>query len=368
MTLTRHTVAALFTFASLLAAGCAATTGPTPPWAELAAFPRAQDAPRLAVYGGLNKHLPRYRAVSALETFLYGPHSSETFFLRNPQGLALLGRRILVCDQGLPDLVAIDLNTGRTAPFCDQDHRPRCPVNVTTDHLDRVYVADTTLHAVLVYDADGRFLEQLTPAGEDPEKFRPCGLTVGADVLYVGNLAPPARLERFELTTRRWLTPFSPPTGSPALIAPTGVCPAPDGSILIADAVRGLLHRVTPEGRWLAPLGSPGRGPGQFVRPKQVCCTAAGLILVSDAGRQSVVVLDARGRPFAEIHEAPEAWDGWTLPTGLLLVDPALLPPQPGCGTDPPQQCVIVSDALGKPSLTLLGIVGPQPAEVAYGS
>lgn len=354
----------------LLATGCATGPGARPAWSELAAFPQPGAVPRLAVYGGLNKHLPKYRAVSALESFLYGPHSSESFFLRNPQGMTMLGERILVCDQGLPDVVAIDLNSGKTAPWCDQDHRPRCPVDITTDGAGQVFVADTTVRAVLVYEAGGKFVEELTP-GEGPAGgFRPCGLAVGGDVLYVGNLDA-RRLERFDLASGAWLSPFSPPAGSPSLVAPTGVWVTPEDVILIADAVRGVVHRVTTLGRWLEALGSPGRGPGQFVRPKQVCCTASGLILVSDAGRQSVLVLDAQGRHFAEIREAPEAWEGWTLPMGLLLLDSASvqsLTVRAAGGMTLPDQCVIVSDSLGKPSLTLLGLVERGAAEVAYGS
>jgi hypothetical protein len=245
-------------------------------------------------------------------------------------------------------------------------------VDVATDDGGKVYVTDVTLRCVLVYEANGRFVEQLAP-GDAPgsDRFRPCGLAVADGVLYVGNVAG-RRLDRFNLVAHQWLASFSPPSDRPSLMAPTGVCIGPGGVILIADAVQGMVHRVTVGGEWLEPLGRPGRGPGQFVRPKQVCCTPSGLILVVDAGRQSVVALDSGGRLFAEIRESGDSWGGWTLPMGVAVLPPAamraLAEHQVAGQTTLPPVSVIVSDSLGRPSLTLLGVVGERAAEVTDAS
>ncbi|MBN2563191.1 MAG: hypothetical protein JXQ75_19890 [Phycisphaerae bacterium] len=366
MNLTRVMIAV--SLSGLLAAGCVSSRAAPQAWSELASYPRSDAVPRLAVYGSLATHLPAYRAASTLETFLYGPDATEDLALRNPQGMAAIGDRLLVCDQGWPDVAVIDLRTGKIDSWCDPDHAPQCPVDVTTDHAGKVYVADTTRHCVLVYGANGKFVEQLAPGDTAGDQFRPCGLAVVDGVLCVGNLAG-RRLDRFDLAAHQWLASFSPPPERPSCMAPTGVCEGPGGVILVADAVQGMIHRVTVGGEWLEPLGRPGRGPGQFVRPKQVCCAPSGLILVVDAGRQSVVVLDSGGHAFAEIREHPGTWDGWTLPMGLLVLPPAamqvLAEHQVAGQAVLPQVCIVVSDSLGKPSLTLLGVVGDQATEVA---
>jgi sugar lactone lactonase YvrE len=334
----------------------------------LASFPAADVSPRVAVYGSLHKHLPAYKPVSALEVFLYGPQETDPHLLRHPQGMTVVGERLLICDQGVPDVVALNLSTGKSESWCDPDHRPRCPVGIAADAGGRVYVSDTTIRAVLVYGPDGKFVEQLEGEAGTTGNFRPCGLLVADGVLYVGNLAA-RKVDRFDLASGRWLSPFSPPEGAGPLIAPTGLGLTPDGTILVADAVAGVVHRVSSDGRWAEPLGSRGRGPGSFVRPKQVCCTYAGLILVSDAGRQSVLVFDAEGRYLAEVLGQPDGWGGWTLPMGLVSLPDgavrALAAEAPGGGRLTGRDCVIVSDSLGKPSLTVLGILDNRGAEVA---
>jgi DNA-binding beta-propeller fold protein YncE len=223
-----------------------------------------------------------------------------------------------------------------------------------------VFVADTTLRSVLVFDADEHFVEELSPPGTAARGFRPCAVLVHGTILYVANVGD-RRIERWDMTRREWLTPFAPPDTQPRLIAPTGLCATGDAVLLIADAVQGRVYRVTTKGRWLTPIGRPGRGEGEFVRPKQVCCTPAGSIFVSDAGRQSVLVFDSTGQYRAEIHERADRWKGWTLPMGLIAMSPSDLSPlrrDGGNGPAPaPDAYVVVSDSLGGPPLTLLGIV-----------
>jgi len=307
--------------------------------------------------------LPQYDATPPLERFLYGPSDYGKTALRNPQGMALAGGRLLVCDQGHQNVVAIDLPTGKSMLWCDPDHQPRCPVDVAVDQ-ERVFVADTTSRLVYVYDLNGTFIEDLAPAHAAGGRFRPCAVRTGREVLYVGDLAN-RRIERYSLLERRWLEPLAPPADRGRLIAPTGLALAPDGVLLIADAVGGTVLRVTADGRWLQPIGRRGRGPGEMVRPKQVCCTVAGLILVSDAARQSVLVFDRDGRWITEVHERAGQWPGWTLPMGLLAVRPDQLATVKKGGPDrtspPPGGYVIVSDSLGPVSLTLLGVVVQGP-------
>ena len=345
--------------AGLAASGCASSDRRVGVPSGLAFFPEKDRLPRVVVYGGLADVLPRYDATPALERFLYGPNDAGKTALCNPQGMAMLADRLLVCDQGQAAVLAIRLTDGQSRPWTDARHPPRCPVDVTVCEEGRVYVADTELRAVLVYDAGGRFVEKLAPTGSPTPRFRPCAVLAHGGVLYVGNSAE-RRVDRWRIADRRWLAPLLAPEGEPALIAPTGLARTADGVLLIADAVQGTVHRVAADGRWLRPLGTRGGGVGEFLRPKQVCCAASGLTLVADAGRRSVLVFDRNGQYIAEVRGQPDGWPGWTLPMGLVAVQTRHVPGLARLaesGTDRrPDECVIVSDSLGAPSLTILGI------------
>ncbi|MEP0843472.1 MAG: hypothetical protein HRF43_12285 [Phycisphaerae bacterium] len=333
---------------------------------EPVTLPNDQQVPRAVVYGNLMSLLPRYDATPALEMFLYGPGDYGKTALRNPQGMALIGDRLLVCDQGRPDVVAIDLRTGRSLPLTNADHRPRCPVAVAADE-ERVYVADTRSQCVAVYDPRGRLVEELTPSsGPVPANpaagFRPASVLLHGGVLYAGNVGG-RRVERYDLGARRWLDPLVPPAESPRLIAPTGLAVAADGTLLIADGVQGHVRRVGPDGRWLEPIGRPGRRPGELVRPKQVAATPSGRIVVADAGRQSLVVFDADGKLHLEVFGGNGPWPGFTLPAGVLA-----LPADRAAAwtlSPPADDYLLVSDELGGTPLTLVGLSLAPAGEVA---
>jgi DNA-binding beta-propeller fold protein YncE len=324
---------------------------------EPACFPDATSLPRIVVYGSMHDWLPRFDVTPALERWLYGPNDFGKTNLRNPQGMTLLGEQLLVCDQGSPDVIAIHLHSGRSLPWTNADYPPRCPVDISADETGRVYVADTTMQSVLVYDSNGRFLQELVPSSDPAQTFRPCAVLVTDHVLHIGNLGG-YRVDRYDVNRGTWLSPLRPPRDSLSLIAPTGLSITPDGVLLIADALQSCVFRVDSDGQWLTPIGRPGREPGEFVRPKQVCCTPSGLMLVSDAGRQSVLVFDVRGRYVTEIHERADGWPGLTLPMGLLAVpSDRLVGPEENIANGAVRTAVIVSDSLGGTPLTLMGIV-----------
>ncbi len=348
---------------SLEQIGCAPPREPAGITRQPIMLPATDALPQLWIYGDLSRSLPDFDATPLVERFLYGPNDYGKTALRNPQGMTVVGRRLLICDQGYQRILSIRLDTGKSTFWSEEDRSPRCPVDITHDAGGGVYVADTTSRAVLVYDLAGRYVEDLVPPADALHAFRPCSLYVRADILYVGNLAA-GRIERYDLRERRWLVPIRIPAGRGVVAAPTGLAFTADGTLLVADAIQGSLLRLAPDGGWLGPLAGRGRGPGELIRPKQVCCTPDGMVFVSDAGRQSVQVFDAEGKPFVEIHERANEWAGWTMPMGLLTVSEqdlvALELANVREGSVKPDSYVIVSDSLGPESLTLIGVVTGQ--------
>ena len=355
--------------ALLLAVGCTHVGGGAASWRERAVLGGEGSGVRVAVYGDLFAHLPKYNATPALDEFLYGPVDDGHTILRNPQGMALAGTTLLVCDQGYQDVIGINLANGRSWSWADREHLPKCPVGITVGPDGRVYVADTTLCTVLVYEADGRFVQPiaresqpLPEGGRRGPTYRPCSVAIAGIVLYIGNLGGRC-LERYDLNGG-WLEPLCPPREHVNFFAPTGLAVAPTGLILVTDSIQGQVFRVTPEGRWLEPMSNFGRLEGELVRPKQLAWTGGGLIAVTDAARQSLALFNGEGQGVAEVHEVEAGWTGWTLPAGVLALSREQAAPllAHGAPEPAPDEYLLVSDTLGRISITLLGISGAGEA------
>lgn len=318
---------------------------------------------RVYVYGDLIRWLPRLQRTPALELFLYGPRDESDTLLRNPFGLERVGELLLVCDQGRAGVMAVNLRTGSTASWGQSMQRSRCPVDIAVDEGGCVYLADTTLRTILLFDPSGRFIQELSPTA-DPSGFRPAAVHAHRGTLYVGDLAGSC-VQRWDIRTRQWQQPIGPTVGDGRLISPTGLAVTADGTLLIADAVAGVVARVDANGQGIKPIGRPGRLPGQFVRPKHVAVLASGLIAVTDAGRQSVQLFGADGNFLAEIHEQSQ-WRGFTLPAGVRALSAELLEcisvQAAANGWPMAGEYLIVSDSLGGWPLTVLGITQDQTA------
>ena len=147
------------------------------------------------------------------------------------------------------------------------------PAGLAIDNENRfLYVCDTELDQVLVYDADPPFklLRKIGTAGKDhtltePGQFsRPTNVAVDADGnLYVSDTFND-RVEIFD-ADGNFVRTFGKPGDGPGYFArPKGIAIDSDGHVWVADTVQDRLQVFTPEGRLLLYMGGHGGLPGQF--------------------------------------------------------------------------------------------------------
>lgn len=377
-------VLAITAAGALPGVGCSSTGGRRGADFQPLYYPDAAALPRVVIYGDLMAVLPAFNPTSRLDEFLFGPDDRGRTILRHPQGMALLGEKLLVCDQGYPDVVAIDLASGASSFFCRGERMVRCPVDVAVHAPPlgdpAVFVADSTARAVLRYDGRGTFQRSITP-DNGRGAYRPCSVATDGTTLYIGDLEG-REIRRFNLGSMDftlagenaplpWFDSFVPPGGQGTLFAPTGLAVHDDGTLFAVDAVRGQVYRRAPGESWIEPIGRSGRGRGEFVRPKHVVSDESGLVLVTDAGRQSVQVFNSsdpeRIMPLCEVYGRADQWKGWTLPSGLVSFAPDKAPTLTERvrerGWPVPDTFVVVSDSLGRPSLTLMGLITQRMQE-----
>jgi DNA-binding beta-propeller fold protein YncE len=211
--------------------------------------------------------------------FIFNAETKDTEMIKN--GVQARFKLItgLAVDDG--DQLFISDSVARHVVVFDPQHRAvasisegmSSPAGVAVDNENRfLYVCDTDLDQVLVYDADAPFklLRKIGTAGKEhtltePGQFaRPTNVAVDADGnVYVADTFND-RVEVFD-ADGNFIRTFGKPGDGPGYFArPKGIAIDGDGHVWVADTVQDRIQVFTPEGRLLIYLGSHGGLPGQF--------------------------------------------------------------------------------------------------------
>lgn len=179
---------------------------------------------------------------------------------------------------------------------------------VATDRLDRVYVFNRGEHPVIVFNADGEFLQSW---GEG-QFVRPHGISVAPDDSVYCTDDSDHTVKQFTCDGRhlRTLGTSGRPSDTGATSVdyrtirraagpfhfPTNVAFATDGAIYVADGYgNARIHRFAHDGRLQMSWGEPGAGPGQFQIPHGIAIGPDDKIYVADRENSRIQTFSPTG-------------------------------------------------------------------------
>jgi DNA-binding beta-propeller fold protein YncE len=237
------------------------------------------------------------------------------------------------------------------------------PYGVVTDSAGRLYVVDTFLRTVHVFDAKGsayylfpsdkaNFVSPIDIALENAsgrifvsdskeavvkiftdagKNFageigkgifgRPTGIAVNektSELLVVDTLN--ACVFRIDLVDGKLKGKFgSSGKAEGQLNFPTNICVNSDGIIFASDSLNFRIQEFTPEGKFLRTFGSIGTGPGHFSRPKGVAVDSDGNIYVVDSLFDNVQIFDRESRLLMAFGRPGNGYGEFWLPTGIFI-------------------------------------------------
>jgi DNA-binding beta-propeller fold protein YncE len=214
-----------------------------------------------------------------LAVFIYNPEDGKVELIKNGQHARFKLITGLVLDD-TDTLFVSDSLLNHVLVF-DKQHKVqasisegmRSPAGLAVDNENRfLYVADTDLDQVLVYDADPpyKLLRTMGKPGTKHEATapgdfsRPTNVAVDKDGnLYVADTFND-RVESFD-ADGNFIRAFGKAGDGPGYFArPKGIAIDADGHVWVADAVQDRVQVFTPEGRLLIWMGGHGLLPGQF--------------------------------------------------------------------------------------------------------
>ncbi len=198
-------------------------------------------------------------------------------------------------------------------------------VGVATDSKDRVYVYNRGEHPVMVFDADGRFLN----AWGEGRFGRPHGIWVGPDdmlylsddedhtvckftpegelLLTLGSSGSPSETDVKNNDYRTIAQPAGP------FNLPTNLALSPTGEMYVTDGYgNARVHKFSADGEFLFSWGELGDGPGEFHLPHGISVDGQGRVFVADRENSRLQIFTPDG-------EFIEEWTDMVRPCEVFI-------------------------------------------------
>ena len=192
--------------------------------------------------------------------------------LLKPVGLAIVDNRIYVVDSILHKVCVFDKNGKFIFSFGGERFvRPSGIAYSQEDEI--VYVADTAGHTIDIYTSGGKFIEQ-----------------IGSRGMWAG---------KFNFPTHLWVDK--------------------SGKLYVSDTLNYRIQVFSREHRFLQMFGQQGDRPGYFAHPCGVATDGFGNIYVTDRQFENVQVFDQQGQILLAFgQEGTQAGQFW-LPAGIFI-------------------------------------------------
>ncbi|MFQ5524480.1 MAG: 6-bladed beta-propeller [Acidimicrobiia bacterium] len=161
------------------------------------------------------------------------------------------------------------------------------------EDTQRLYVADSAAHRIVVYGADGGLVSAWGRRGNGDGEFNfPTHLALGrSGTLFVTD-ALNFRIQAFNLEGRFLWKMGWHGDGSGDFAAPKGVAADGQGHLYVVDALFDAVQIFKRDGTFLLAFGERGIRPGQFWLPGGIFLTRHGRIYVADSYNQRVQIFD----------------------------------------------------------------------------
>jgi DNA-binding beta-propeller fold protein YncE len=234
-----------------------------------------------------------------------------------PAGVAARDGVLYVADPGGPALWILDGRAGRSRRVVESGgHRLVSPVAVALAPGGQLFLADSALARVFRLDGAGRVVATVIERG----LRRPAGLAYDAarDRLYVADSGAHQVLifagtgQPVGAIGRRGAAPGE-------FNFPTHLAVAPDGALLVTDALGYRIQRFAPDGMPAGHFGRHGNTAGDFASPKGVALDSEGHIYVVEALFDAIQVFDDKGQFLLGFGERGVGRGQLWLPGGLFI-------------------------------------------------
>ena len=193
------------------------------------------------------------------------------------------------------------------------------PVGVAFDDESRLYVSDSALAKVFVFDSQGVYLFAIETAGERRLK-RPTGIAFNSDnkILYVIDTLS-HKVDAFDKNGLLLFSFGDRANGNGQFNFPTHIFWSLPGRIYVTDAMNFRIQIFDSSGRFLTAFGHQGDGSGDFAVPKGVAADKDSVIYVVDSLFDNVQLFNENGGFLLTLGSRGNMPGEFWLPSGIFI-------------------------------------------------
>lgn len=246
------------------------------------------------------------------------PNATELF--EKPAGIATdsRGRVIFASTQRSVVFIIDQAQKKVTRVQGDRGLILQTPLGVVVDAKDNIFVSDPLQHMVLKFDPDGHLLA--TIGGKDGIK-NPTFMAIdeGRGRLYVvdSHLHQVLVFDLVSLQLKDKIGKRGEKNGE--FNFPVGIAVAPDGSLAVTDTGSCSVQVFNPDYKFVRRFGAQGNRPGEFIRPKGVAIDNEGNYWVVDAAFNNFQIFSPKGVLLMWVGQFGNVPGAFNLPMGIYI-------------------------------------------------
>ena len=231
--------------------------------------------------------------------------------------------RVFVTDTELNRLLVFDLKK-KTASLWGGEGKGRLrkPIGVASDSAGKVYVTDATDKRVVIYDRTGKFLYAWSAGGTFE---RPTGIAIDEkrNRVYVVDTAQ-HNIAVLDMRGALLSTIGSRGQDPGQFNYPSNLAVDPEGQLYVVDTLNHRIQIMEPDGTVIKTFGRNGDAPGEFARPKGIALDSDGNIYVIDAAFNNIQIFNLEGKILLYVGVGGRNPGEFQLPAGAYLANDRL--------------------------------------------
>lgn len=247
---------------------------------------------------------------------VFGSEKDISTMLR-PYGVYADTDRVYVTDPGSGRLHIYDRGRKRYFPverWGEEDLIS--PIGIAVDGNGNMFVSDSVLKQVLVFDKEGKYLRAIGP----PDMFqRPAGIALDGNRLYVVDTHG-HQVIVLSKENGNFLFSFGKNGIEKGNFNfPTNIFITKEKLIYVTDSMNFRIQVFNPDGGFLTSFGKLGDGSGNFSKPKGIAVDSEGHIYIVDSHFDNVQIFDRNGNLLLVFGSSGNGKGEFTLPAGIYI-------------------------------------------------